>query len=202
MKPIIGIIMRDTESIKNLNINREVCKSVSLCGGIPIGIYPDISNINFVVNMCDGFILQGGDFFSSYDVNLVDLLYKLNKPLLGICLGMQTMSWWANGILDKINNCSHKNINNLFVHNVKILENSRLYTILRKKEIIVNSRHQDCVIKTDMFVSGISPDGIIESVELLNHKFFIGVQWHPETLFEFDDDSKKIFQAFLDSCGE
>ena len=46
---------------------------------------------------------------------------------------------------------------------------------------------------------GRSDDGLIEVVENKNHPFQIGVQWHPERMLEYDDDSNTIFQAFIDN---
>ena len=37
-----------------------------------------------------------------------------------------------------------------------------------------------------------SEDGIIEAIEFQNNKFAIGVQWHPEDLFETDENMFKI----------
>ena len=47
-------------------------------------------------------------------------------------------------------------------------------------------------------INAIADDGIIEGIELKKHKFFLGIQWHPEFFIsEFD---KKIFKAFIKAC--
>ena len=44
-------------------------------------------------------------------------------------------------------------------------------------------------------ISGKSKDGIVESIESLNHKWCIGIQWHPEFLITKAD--KLIFLDFI-----
>ena len=49
---------------------------------------------------------------------------------------------------------------------------------------MVNSAHHQSVDKLgeNLIINGKSKDGIIESIENTNHKWCIGVQWHPEFL--------------------
>jgi putative glutamine amidotransferase len=41
-----------------------------------------------------------------------------------------------------------------------------------------------------------SPDGLVEALELPQHPFFLGVQWHPENLQAYAE-MKALFQAFI-----
>jgi len=44
-----------------------------------------------------------------------------------------------------------------------------------------NNEYRDILVGAGMTISGISPDGsLVETVELTNHPFFLGVQFHPE----------------------
>lgn len=83
-----------------------------------------------------------------------------------------------------------------YVHDVTINKNSMLYKILGEERIKVNSRHNKCVPSTKLDISAYSEDGIIEGIEDKTKKFFIGVQWHPETLME-DRYSNKLFDHFI-----
>ena len=49
-------------------------------------------------------------------------------------------------------------------------------------------------------VSAYSEDGIIEAVELKDRLFVMGLQWHPESIYDHDNNSKKIFSNFIDNC--
>ena len=46
---------------------------------------------------------------------------------------------------------------------------------------------------------GVSNDGVIEVIEDKKKKFFIGVEWHPETNFLNKEISKKLFNAFFET---
>ena len=48
----------------------------------------------------------------------------------------------------------------------------------------------------------ISEDGLIEAIAVKNHRFAIGVQWHPEFSFSNNEESVKIVKAFVDECGK
>ena len=101
------------------------------------------------------------------------------------------------GNMIDINN--HKKTLN-YVHEVKIKRNSTLYNIFKSNKIKVNSRHKSVIINTKINVSGISQDGYIEAIEDSNKKFFIGVQWHPESMIEYDDKQNNLFKYFVKSC--
>ena len=70
------------------------------------------------------------------------------------------------------------------------------YEILHVEEILVNSRHDNYVYETELVCSARSEEGVMEAIEDKSKKFFMGFQWHPESL-ENDENSKKIFDEFL-----
>ena len=160
---------------------------------IPFDMNDDFYNVKRLIDICDGIILPGGDDIYPLEIDVVKYLHKLDKPLLGICLGMQTMGVAFNGKFGHLNNLTHKS-KEKYVHNVDINENSLLYSIINKKNILVNSRHKDYVVNVQLTV-GAKCDNIIEEIEDKNKKFFIGVQWHPEDLE--DENSDKIFNFFI-----
>ena len=199
MKPIIGIITRKSISEENHNINiiyEDIVESIVNNGGIGIGIILDDS-YRELVKICDGIIFQGGDGFEKYDIETLKYLYDIDKPVLGICLGMQLMGVLFNGNMVDIEN--HKKRLD-YVHEIKIKRNSKLYNIYKSDIIKVNSRHKSIIKKTDLNVVGISNDGYIEALEDINKKFFIGVQWHPENMTRYDKKQNNLFKYFIRSC--
>lgn len=157
-----------------------------------IGIIPsNINKIKDIIDMCDGIILSGGDKESIYDKEIIKYIYDNNIPCLGICMGMQQMCMLYGGKLKKVDN--HYS-NDIYLHEVNIT-NSKVF---KNKKIKVNSRHHDGIVKTDLLVTGIV-DNIIEMVEDKSKKFFIGVQWHPENLYDIDVNSKILFDAYVKS---
>lgn len=196
MKPIIGIINRKEKlksGTKILYTYEEISNKIKE-KGIPIGINPDLDEIKLV----NGIILQGGDKFDEKEIEIVKYAYKNDIPLLGICLGMQIMAFWSGAKEYNVENHMKPNINN--VHEVILKKDSKIYEILQKEKIIVNSRHNYQIKNTTLEISGISSDNIIEIIEDKTKKFFIGIQWHPESLNNID--SKRIFDYFIEKARE
>ena len=194
----IGIIGRKNDD--KITFNKEIIDVIKKYDFIPLGIIVDFENngdnefikTKPLIDLCSGIILQGGSDYYDIDIIMTKYLHKNNIPTLGICLGMQTMAMAFNGNMGDINN--HKS-DKLYVHSVDINKNSKLYDILKKDKIMVNSRHKSYIINTDLKVSGQA--NIIEAIEDNAKDFFIGVQWHPETLM--DENSILLFNNFFSS---
>jgi CTP synthase len=87
----------------------------------------------------------------------------------------------------------------------KINKKSKLFEIYKKE--LVNERHRhryefnnkykEKFEKSGMSISGTSPDGkLVEAIEIKNHKFFVGTQFHPEYKSR-PLSPHQIFVAFL-----
>ena len=189
--------MRKSKSEMNHDIEyiyTDIMKSIIKSGGVPIGVFQ--TEIKNYLDLCNGFVLEGGSEFSKEDFNTIKIIKEHNKPLLGICLGMQEMAYLYNGIIKDIDN--HMNIN----HEININKESLLYKIIGKNKIIVNSRHKSAITKTDLTISAYSSDNTPEAVEDKNNKFFLGLEWHPENLYDTCEDAKKIFDYFIKVCQD
>lgn len=173
-------------------IYSDIISSVIRSGGIPIGIS---NNIDEYLNICDGFILQGGDDVDDNNVLLLKKINEKNKPVLGICLGMQEMGVYSEGNITNIDNHLGNKL-----HEIIINKNSLLYKIIGVEKMLVNSRHKSCISNTKLNVSGIANDGIIEAIEDNSKRFFLGVQWHPENMYDKDENARKIFDYFIKMC--
>ena len=51
-----------------------------------------------------------------------------------------------------------------------------------------------------MKVAARSGDGVVEAVEVKDHPFALAVQWHPEMMFD-SEQQFKLVQAFVRACG-
>ena len=195
IKPIIGIISRDYYSDSKRKINivyNDIISSVLKSGGIPIGIPYNIE-IEDYLDICNGFILQGGDNINEINLRNLEIIRKENIPTLGICLGMQEM-FYDNNMIDI------KDHNKNELHEINIDTNTLLYKIINKDKILVNSRHKSSITNTKEKICAISLDNAIEAIEISNLKFYLGLQWHPENLYDIDNNSKKIFDYFIKIC--
>lgn len=138
------------------------------------------------------------------------------KPLLAICRGMQIISVAMGGELLQdlpeqkpeaekhqyvyVAEGSHDMTD--LVHDVQLSAGCLLRRILKTDNLPVNSMHHQAVISAPapLEIVGWSSDGVAETVELSSHPFYVGVQWHPEELFEDDAASRAIFEAFVQAC--
>ena len=66
--------------------------------------------------------------------------------------------------------------------------------------MIGDSDFESIIKYTNLNISGISNDGYIEALEAKNKKFFIGVQWHPESMTHYDKNQNNLFKYFIKSC--
>ena len=197
--PIIGIITRSSTSDEEHKINL-IYDDIKNCilnnGGIPIGIMLT-ETYKSLIDICDGIVFQGGDNFEKYDLDTLKYIYDINKPVLGICLGMQLMGVLFDGNMININNHKKKLS---YAHDVIINKNSILYNIYKINNIKVNSRHKQIIKNTKLKVVGVSQDGYIEAIEDSSKKFFIGVQWHPESMVKYDKEQNSLFKYFIKQC--
>ena len=152
----------------------------------------------------DGMLFPGGNKFTPYDRYLLERCIDRDIPVLGICLGMQMISCYQKDVnlIKNETDINHKQESDEeLTHKVKIKRDTLLYEILKQDEIMVNSFHNyHCEDNTLFKVNAISEDNIIEGIELSNKKFILGIQWHPEISYEFDDNSKKIIDEFIRRC--
>lgn len=193
---MIGIITRQDVTPTNRDVYvayKAINDIINDFNEIGIGILPNnIDNLKKIINKCDGIILEGGNDFTSLDLDIIKYIYDKDIPCLGICLGMQSMAYLFNGDIGTLKDNRH-NSNNQYVHEV-ITSNSKIYG---NRVIKVNSRHKDYVIDTDLEVTGKSIDNIIEMVEDKDKTFFVGVEWHPENMYKTDLDAYLLFNQFF-----
>ena len=190
--------MRSSVSESNLPIKYiydDVSYAVYKSGGIPIGIDPKY--IDNYLKICQGFIIPGGNEVVENDLLAIKKITEADIPLLGICLGMQEMAYLNSGTITDIIN--HK-IEGL--HEIIIKHDSLLYKILGCEKTLVNSRHKSAIVSTRLTVSAISYDNVIEAVEDKSKKFLLGIEWHPENMYDKEINARKIFDYFIKICND
>lgn len=132
-------------------------------------------------------------------------------PIFGICRGLQILAVAAGGTLyqdiysqheAKLLKHSQEAPQWHGTHKAHIEDNSLLMDIFKTREILVNSYHHQSIKKVPegFKVNAIAPDGIIEGMESKSHPFVIGVQWHPEMMWEKHPQMLKLFERFILEC--
>ncbi len=183
-----------------------------------------------LADLCDGFIFPGGQDVSpsvygeqpfsdlvvccekrdALESAMLKLVMERNKPILAICRGLQFLNASLGGTLyqdlptflksDIAHNQSAPTHEPS--HPVSLGSGTPLQKQLGLDEAKVNSFHHQGIEK---LADGLEPmaiagDGLIESFFRPDSRFLWAVQWHPEMMFFHDENSRKIFKAFIDAC--
>ena len=226
MKPIIGIISRvefdNKHNISYTYTYESIRRMIIDMNGIPIILTPVINadlyethineynhtkeedkTIDKYLEIVDGIFIPGGSKYTGFDVRIFEKAVKKNIPILGVCLGAQVLSNYKRETkLEKINSSVNHNSNEKYAHSITINKNSILYKIVHKDKIMVNSMHNMKMISNSYFMNGAySKDHIIEEIEMKGKDFIVGVQWHPEKMYKYDLDNKKILTYFVKKCA-
>ena len=167
-----------------------------------------------VCSLCNGLILTGGsndvypkyyneepikertyDTFDEFPFvkKAVEIFNKANKPILGICAGIQELNVIFGGTLNQlIPNHSLKKYN-IDRHEIEIKKDSFLYKVYNTENMVVNTYHSQSVknVAPNFKVTAVSKDGVIEAIENGN---IVGVQWHPEAMYD-----TKLFGEFFNT---
>jgi len=212
-------------------IRKNYLHSILKSGGIPFPLFYSLTNIKDIFSLVDGIIITGGNFDinpslygkknkysreiknkrTKFEIKICKICIENNVPLLGICGGEQILNVSCGGSLIqdiskyKYNNKiehEQKNPRNKTSHTVNITKNSKLYKIIKRKKIKVNSAHHQSVKKlgNNLKISGLADDGIIESIENIKNDWCIGVQWHPEFLITKSD--KLLISNFVNFAAK
>ena len=224
-KAVIGIVSKHYANYKNhltdTYIRDEVKQAIFDNGAIAIAILPPDKDIKYIENnwkedlnekeyedliyqikLCDGIILQGGGESDNYECIVAKYCYENNIPILGICAGQNNIARAIGGTTCKIDNPEkHMQMTKQYVHKIKIDKTSKFYKIIKKEEIMVNSRHKRTIKDCPKLEKvGFCGDGYADVIESKDKNFYIGVRFHPESLYKIDENMNNIFKSFINEC--
>jgi putative glutamine amidotransferase len=198
--PVVLLPLEDKTSISHI-IRR--LDGIILTGG------PDIDPVHFgeppKPNL--GRVCPKRDEF---ELILARECFELKKPILGICRGMQIINVAFGGsVFQDIQTEIRGALKHLQEapswygsHEIQITDlNSRLYGVMGVKKMKVNSYHHQSLklVAPKFAVTAVSSDGIIEAIEAVRKDVFcMGLQWHPEYMWEKDRFQFMIFKHFVD----
>jgi putative glutamine amidotransferase len=212
MRPIIGIttyvepatwgVWRD---LPTTLIPHDYVAAVSQAGGRPV-LIPEHDDTD-VLDFLDGLVLAGGpdlspDFYGAEpgpltvtrpDRDRAEMLLArraldMEVPVLGICRGMQLLVVAAGGTLhqhlpDVLGHERHRPAPGVYgEHEASFEPGSRIAGLMGDDLAIRCFHHQGVADAGNLTVTGRAEDGLAEAVEDPDHRFVLGVQWHPEVV--------------------
>jgi putative glutamine amidotransferase len=127
------------------------------------------------------------------EVHLARWAIEAGVPVLGICRGAQVLNVAQGGTLiqDIASECpgavdhdGRKRRPDTIAHRARLQSDSLLAGVAGDDDLEVNSAHHQAVLALAPSWRAVAwaEDGIIEALELHDHPFALGVQWHPERL--------------------
>lgn len=143
-----------------------------------------------------------------FDISLTREAYGCGMKTLGICRGMQAMAIVSGGTIyqdiyhqvgrDCLLGHSQKAARSETSHKVMIDADSKLAEVMGCTVTMVNTFHHQAVrsVGDGCKVTALAEDGIIEGIEMVE-KPMIGVQWHPEELFEGHEGHRRLFEWLI-----
>jgi putative glutamine amidotransferase len=147
-----------------------------------------------------------------FELTIIRRFLQIDKPVFGICRGCQVLNVAAQGDMfqDIHAQAEHtllqhyqKSPRGHATHFIEIEDQSLLHGIVQVIRLKVNSFHHQAIRKAGegFAITARSSDGIVEAIESKQHRFAIGVQWHPENMTRTGDQpSLQLFEAFIKAC--
>lgn len=229
-KPLIGITPLWDTGKKSLWMLPRYFDAVEAAGGLPLILpfTPHLEDVEQMAQLCDGFLFTGGHDIAPqlYEEEPTGqcgplaphrdelegelfhrAVFALDKPVLGICRGLQLINVLMGGALyqdiptqwelgTRLDHQQQKPYD-APSHSVTLAKDSPLYTLVGEGTLRVNSMHHQGIRR---LAEGLSPmayaeDGLLEAVWMPDRRFVWGVQWHPEYLS--DETSSLLFRELV-----
>jgi putative glutamine amidotransferase len=147
------------------------------------------------------------------EISLMQWSVEDDVPIFGICRGIQVMNVAMQGSLvqdipSSIETDLRHSIKvpdeprSKILHDVHIVSDSRLASIIGQTQIRVNSIHHQSIkaLAPALQATARADDGIIEGVEIPDKTFVLGVQWHPEDMVDDDARMVNLFKSFVEAA--
>ena len=231
-KPVIGVTPLFDRARDSYWMLPGYFQALEQAGAAPVmlPLTDDEAALSRLVDRLDGFLIAGGQDVSpsvygeeqkptcaetcperdAMEGVLLRLLWDADKPVFGICRGLQILNAHLGGTLYQDLITEHPSDTNHRMaapydraeHLVSLIKDAPLYPLLGAEEIGVNSCHHQAIktLAPCLQPMAIAPDGLAEAVYAPDKRFVWAVQWHPEFFFKKDENSRKLFAAFVNAA--
>jgi putative glutamine amidotransferase len=133
---------------------------------------------------------------------------EMDMPIFGICRGCQVLNVAAGGSMIQHFDGHRSPKDTTHYHEVIVAPHTRFQQIVGEEVFAVNTFHHqgmDRVSIAPIFTPSAvaSPDSwLVEAYESTTHGWVVGVQWHPERIFELSDPHLRLWHSFLSACTD
>ena len=142
------------------------------------------------------------------------LAIELELPTLGVCRGMQVLNVARGGTLyqdmaiEGLTEQDHMREGKTFeeTHTISLLPAASVLAngpFDDPSRIYVNTSHHQALkrLGEGIVAAAVSPDGVIEAIEMTDRPQIIGVQWHPERISGINRFSAYLFERLVADAG-
>lgn len=183
--------------------------------------------LNEYISVCDGFLFCGGNDITPllfgqepkngngktnitldlFQIRLMKQVLASQKPVLSICRGMQVFNVACGGtVYQDISLMPGKHLDHMqqsfsrqeVSHRIYIVPDTHLKNYIGGC-LFVNSYHHQTLDKIGkgLIVCATASDDAVEAIEMPEHPFAIGVQWHPESMYRSSEEMRSLFGNFI-----
>lgn len=207
-------------------------EGIIAAGGLPVmlPLTSDAALLDQLAASCDGFLFTGGQDVlpalygearlpqcgecsparDAMEQALLERALAADKPVLGICRGIQFLNAALGGTL-------YQDIPTQFptplehhqtppydrpAHTVTLTPGAPLCRLLGMETLAVNSYHHQAIktLSPQLAEMARAQDGLVESVFMPGKRFVWAIQWHPEFSYKTDESSRQILRAFVEAA--
>lgn len=145
----------------------------------------------------------------AFDLALCRAALDLDVPLLAICRGAQVLNVVLGGTLHQHISDDHPGHgrpgveHGHEVHEIELTPGSAVATAAGATRVLGSCHHHQAMdrLGDGLVVTGRSPDGVVEAMELPGAGWLVAVQWHPEDTAARDPVQQRLFDAFVAECA-
>jgi putative glutamine amidotransferase len=243
MKPVIGITTtpfiepQDHGTFRRYMVSSNYVRAVEAAGGLALILPPQSDAIGQLTSLIDGLLLTGGADMAPelygdtevhettygvdaerdrFELDLFAAVMAQEKPIFGICRGIQVMNVALGGTLIQDLPTQHPGASDVghrqHERGVEASEPSHSVTALLPDllpifdgdSLAVNSFHHQAIreIAPPLCAAATSPDGLVEAVVLRDRNDVFAVQWHPELMFDVHAEHLRPFSLLVNAAAE
>ncbi len=195
-------------------LRRNYADALTEAGAMPVILPYWLGDPADIVAVFDGFVISGSTpgiadmpGRTEFEARLIAAAIAADKPVLGICNGMQMIGRVLGGtMIERLPTPGPGAPDHIpqphpteLAHDIVISDGSRLHGLASGSPVRVNSLHRQAIADDgDYLVAARASDGVVEAVEAVEGRgptYVVGLQWHPE--YRLTDFDRNILADFV-----